>query len=388
VTETVTDSAPRSGYVVSKIAYSGEYGPELDLGLATSPIGAYPEVLESIQSILGMDELSVYDRDPYSHESGSLVVSRYELENVTSSDVIFHPNGSYGMGDEMVRFLSSLGYSRILVTPYSFPNVAEWAKRHSVAYIPLPVDGNGLCDSYSYLMKMDPTDLNRAIVYLDCPNNPTGLADVATVIRVMEYIQECGAIPMLDVAFGEVLMEDCSRLMQCAVDCGGVAIGSLSKVQGLPSVRAGMAVMNNSLACAYNQGGHRLVFTLTGLQKTALNYLYRPHGNNGACIGDEQAQRVADYCYRTNSSMIPALERLGLTILQTDLRTPIQVIVASVMDLYQRLARVGIKTESLQDYQVTLGERLGYGNSAVRLVTPGLDQLDEVIRRIKIALSF
>ena len=54
----------------------------------------------------------------------------------------------------------------------------------------------------------------------------------------------------------------------------------------------------------------------------------------------------------------------------TDLRTPIQVIISNDDQFYQKLAREGVKTTSLNDYSISLANGSGFLDSAVRMLTP------------------
>lgn len=379
----------KTGYVTtSQIKeYQGEYGPIIDLGLGTSPIGPAKELEEPLRQRNPFYELAKYPTDPLHVHTRKLLLDGIGIKGLTYESVIFDGNGSYGAGDEVVRFLAKEGCRQILAPVYSFPNVAQWAHRHCVGYIPIHSSNNlDPLSSIYQILKLG-KQLENAIVYLDYPNNPFGIADPDLMRTLVLHVVQNGGVPLIDLAFGEVLGEEFKEAIQFVVDNGGIALGSLSKTQGLPGLRTGYAILSKKFTTDGYNGGERLVFGINGEAEFVYNQLFFPD-NQGNCLAKIHAQRVAKYNRQTNLILYQMLKNLGLQVLPTDLRTQIQVIHAeNLPDFYQRLRRVGIITESLADYQITLGGRMGYKNSAVRMLTPGPGQLDEVIKRIQIALA-
>jgi histidinol-phosphate/aromatic aminotransferase/cobyric acid decarboxylase-like protein len=372
------------GYVTSEIYYDGHNGPEIDLGLGTSPIGPAPELRLPLKERDPFEVLSSYP-DPLHREIRSLILKYVGLEELDDGCVVLDGNGSYGVGDEIIRFLSWRGHKTLIVPQYSFPNVAQWAARHRINYQPLITEAFSPLSSWERIITLNDDDLNNRIVYIDYPNNPFGITNFELIKDVINKCSKAGATPLVDLAFGEVLGEEFNQVIRYTIDNQGIALCSLSKTQGLPGLRTGYAIISPAFNHDGYNGDQRLVFGLNSEAEFVYKYLFRPK-ERGLCLGQIHAQRVAQYNTETNQRFYEELNNLGLNIAQTDLRTPIQVIISDLPDFYQRLAQEGVKTESLDDYKITLNGRLGYSHSAVRILTPRPGELEEVLRRIKLAL--
>ena len=231
-------------------------------------------------------------------------------------------------------------------------------------------------------------DLSKAAVYMDYPNNPTGVVNLELVRQVVDHVSKHGGVPIVDLAFGEVLGDEFRDVMQFTLDHGGIVLSSLSKTQGLPSLRAGYAIMSDKVTNGYTKS-ERLVFGLSPEAELAYQTLYAQN-EDGITLAQVQAERAATYNIQTNEELTRGLSVLGLRIATTDTRIPIQVIISELPDFHERLAQQGISTESLADYGITLNLRRtkrGYGSSAVRMLTPRPGQLEEVLQRVKLALQ-
>ena len=167
-----------TGYVTKQLAiYDGKNGDEIDLGLAMSPIGYAHELRALMESRDAFSSLCMYPIDPLHSETCQVLIEGIGLQEVSTDAVLFIDNGSYGAGDEMMRFLSHLNYHEVLVSTYSFPNVVQWAKRHKILYTPLPTFLEDPLASLQEVLKMNKSKLYRRIVYMDYPNNPFGVAN-------------------------------------------------------------------------------------------------------------------------------------------------------------------------------------------------------------------
>lgn len=372
------------GYVTTHHEYDGRNGRLIDLGLGTSPIGPAPELREPLRQRDPFYDLSQYSPDPLHTDTRELVIQRIGLNDLDNNCVVFDGNGSYGAGDEVVRYLHLKGRDKLIVPNYSFPNVAQWTERHGVAHSPLDTEHLNPISSLERVLEL--TELEKAIVYIDYPNNPFGLGEPGLVRQVVDHVSQSGGIPIVDLAFGEVLGDEFRSAIQYTIDRGGVCLASLSKTQGFPRARAGYAILPPALTQNGYSGSQRMVFGLAGESEFICQQLFSPDGN-GSCLAKTHADRVAAYNSLTNSKLIGGLESLDLEVKPTDLRTPIQVVVSQLPDFNQRLIREGIVTESLHDYRVTLGNGLkGYDHSAVRMLTPRSGEIEEVLRRVELAL--
>lgn len=381
------------GYVVSaeRKMYDGQYGPEISLGLGNSPIGAAPELRTILQQRDPFHELQNYPKDALHKKTAQVLIEGIGLQGVEPESVIFSGNGSYAAGDEIVRFLALQhnGFNKVMVPAYSFPNVSQWSARHDIPYEPIVTEELNPLASQQRILEMNDADLKNVVVYVDYPNNPFGVYDAQLTRRVVDKVTKAGGIPFVDLAFGETMGREFKDMMQYVYDRDGVSMSSLSKTQGLPDLRVGYALLPKRFINDGYSGDQRLVFGLHHEGEGVLQFLFSKETDNQPTLAERHAQRVSTYNRQTNEQFYAALGGVGLLVAPTSLETQIQVVMSNYPDLYQRLRRVGIVTESLADYAITLGARadLGYKDSAVRMLTPEPSQMDEVINRISIALA-
>lgn len=205
--------------------------------------------------------------------------------------------------------------------------------------------------------------------------------------NVVDHVSRSGGIPLVDLAFGEVLGDEFRAAMQYTLDRDGICLGSLSKTQGLPGLRSGYAILAPKYTSDGYKGDGRLAFGLNREAEFAYQRLFT-RDKNGHTLAQKQAARAAEYNARANAELYAGLAKLGLIVGDTDPRVPIQVIISNLPDLYDRLAKQGLIVESLKDYSVTLRRDVrGYHDSAVRMLTPKPGQVKEVLKRIKAALQ-
>lgn len=396
VTAAETGGQQVLGYVDSHIdrnnRYDGHLGPVIRLGLASSPLGPHPEVETFLEKRRPAQRLSEYPSDPHHTQTSEILLEGLGLSalGLDPKCVRYSGNGSYGMGDEFIRYFTRHGKGDLLVPNYSFPNVAQWAERHGGRYLPIITPDGSPLSAQAAMLELGKNDLESRVVYIDYPNNPTGACDPQLLADVVSHVSLQGGVPFVDFAFSEVLGEEFQALLRHTIDSGGVATGSLSKTQGLPFLRAGWGVV----APRYTKNGYggpeRMVFDLNAEAEDTLQFLYQEyeHPQQGRIRrAQTHAAHVAEYNSETNMHMYAQLESMGLRVHPSDIRTPIQVVESNVYpDLYQRLENVGIETESLSDYAITSGDDR-YGNSAVRMLTPKPGQLPEVLERIAIAVE-
>jgi len=374
------------GYIKSTIDYDNRYGPKIDLGLGESPLGAAPELERALADRSPYHNLAHYSEDPMHRLSAEILLQGIGLSDIPIESVLFNGNGSYGVGDEVIRYLSLVGYGPLYVPTYSFPNVKQWAIRHNNEYRPVPTSRLDPESSLTSILEMPADRFNHAIVYLDYPNNPFGYANSDLIREIIATVSKNGGIPILDMAFGEVLGNEFKRALQYSHDNGGISLASLTKTQGLAKLRLGYSILPETLTCNGYSGEQRLVFGVNDEAEFALQYLFGQKGN-GRTLASQHADKVAKHNLKINKRLYEELELIGLCVGLTDLRTPIQTILSSIPDFYQKLAACGLVTESLHDYQGTLNGQLGFGHSAVRMLTPRPGELQETLRRIRLAVN-
>ncbi|KKQ92372.1 MAG: hypothetical protein UU16_C0017G0004 [Candidatus Woesebacteria bacterium GW2011_GWA2_40_7] len=382
------------GYVATglPVEYRGEYGQIIDLGLAANPSGAAFDA-KKLADLTSTKQIAEYDEDVHHSDIKDLLIEGIGLKNIGNESVIFHPNGSYGAGDEVIRALSNHSHQQgktltVYVPTYSFPNVEQYAARNNARYVPVISDKSFLqSDSLNAVLDMKSNQLSGNVVYVDYPNNPSGVANKDLLRKVVNHVSFHGGIPFVDLAFGEVLGDEFKDGIQYTIDRGGVCVGSLTKTQGLAALRAGYILMNPGLSKNLYSKGEKLVFGLPAHVKNAYTLLFT--GSEGKTLARAQALKAINYNHQTNSKLYEALTNLGLKIAPTIYETPVQIVANANDDLFTRLACVGIKSESLNEYSNTLGKEAskGYGNQAVRILTPRVGMLEETIKRFRVAMQ-
>jgi len=313
-----------------------------------------------------------YSDDVFGKEPKKTLIDYYGF-TMSESAIEFHPNGSYGAGDEIVRLISMLELAnRVIATPQSFPNVAQYCARHSIGYEVLRNGTLSPLDSIRRLINSG-DDLSGAILYLDTPNNPYGQVDMQLTADAIDYAARFGARTFVDLAYADVLgAESMRQLVEHTISKGGFAVGSLSKTFGLAGHRIGWTVMPNDIAENHYNGSQRLVFGINSVSSTLLQLLMSKDTEGGS-IAQRHTEMVINNNVIINTAMYAELSDLGITVHPTDLRVPIQVISDGRDDFFQRIMREGVELESLEDYNGTIPkgmEAYALGNSAVRLLTP------------------
>src|SRR3989344_5976324 len=101
---------PEMGYVLSGIRdYDGKFGEPIILGLGTPPIGIAPELEKPLAERRSGKDLVHYSEDPLHTETRRLIVEGIGLHGIGPECVVLNGNGSYGAGDEVVRYLALEG---------------------------------------------------------------------------------------------------------------------------------------------------------------------------------------------------------------------------------------------------------------------------------------
>lgn len=388
---TIQSRGESLGYVTSsqEKLYDDRNGPEIDLGLGNSPIGAARELKNLLHQRDPFEDLTRYPKDPFHTETAQIIIDGIGLQEVKPDAIVFNGNGSYGAGDELIRYFKSTGINKLYAPSYSFPNVHQWTERHNMEYIPVVTEELNPISAQEHIMQMRDQELKDSVVYIDYPNNPFGIANPQLVRDIVNKVEKAGGIPLVDLAFGEVLGDEYREMIQYVYDHNGAVLGSISKTQGLPSLRCGYTILAEKYTNDGFSRNKRLVFGLNHEAETVLQILYSKPVQGGETIAQVHAKRVKSYNTETNKQLYEALSSLGLVVAPTNLETQIQVVISNYPDFYQRLRKQGLITESLKDYGTTLGNDSvrGYGDSAVRLLTPKPGELDEVIRRITLAIQ-
>lgn len=380
-----------TGYLFGheQLRYDGRHGDVIDLGLGVSPLGPAAELTTRLMNrndMTWLSELAHYPQDPTQRETCRLLLDGMDMTDVPAEAVVFSSQGSIGAADEVVRFLARQGYHTLFVPTYSFPDIYRLAMRSGLRYRPVSGVSLNPLDAAAAMLKLNRSELKGAIVYLDYPNNPFGCADAELMRRLTLHAVRHGALPLVDLAFAEILGDEFRQAAKFVVDNGGIILGSLSKTQGLPHLRLGYAVVSPALLDRGYSGAQRLHFLLSPLANLILRALFE-RSPDQEHLAWHHACRVREHNCRTNRRLYEGLRDMGLTVGCTDERSHLQVVMATVPDLWQRLMRHGVITESLQDYNITLkgcsARCSPFGHQAVRLLTPAPGQLTDVLFRIE-----
>ncbi|GEM_PF-1973725 len=415
-------------------SYTGEYGKEINLVLSQCALGPNRWVLKELQrwrtphgfylgdakyksvkkTILEGWGLNIPQSEKYvrvhpdTQTAQEIFIDRPAIEE---DQVLVHGGGGALGIEEAARVLKRLGYREILAPEYSFPYVDDFAERQGIRYRTIRTASHHPLDSLNQVLSMNPSEIEGKGFYNDYGNTPFGVADAKLTREFVKKVAECGGIPIVDLAFAEVLGKtEFRNIIMEVVGNGGIAIASLSKTQGFPEERGGYSFYNRAIIEAYNKRfpkrkgspentpfeRHKVPFQLHPETEEVMNQLFQlrkmPKDDGSAeqkCFAEVWAQEVADYNEVTNYRMWLGFQKLGFRMpSQTDWRTPTKVIISDLPDLHQRLALVGLRTSSLIHYDQTLRDpRQGYGDSAVRLVTPPPEIYIDVVKRAAIAVE-
>lgn len=365
-----------------------EHGEIINLGLGTSPIGAAPELKLRLARRDLVGDLEEYSEDPFHTKTKGFLLN-YIGVSAETRQVVFGGNGSYGTGDEVIRYLSrSHNCNRIITLPYSFPNTSQWAIRHGLDSTCHGTVERSWEENLATLTQRN--DLAGSVVYIDYPNNPSGQSGSSLLNELIPFIANRGGVPFIDMAFAEVLGDEFKNVAKTTLNNQGIIIGSVSKTQGLPGLRAGWIILSEEHINNGYTPEQQLVFGINREAEEVMQALYSNLQQDGSqtTLADVHARRVSNHNVVVNQELSRTVTELGLHLLPSDLRTSIQVIYdPGGRNLYNAFMQAGIIIESLKDYDSTLpSHRNGYGNSAIRILTPNFSKLDMVLDRIGLAV--
>lgn len=371
--------------VPEQVVPGQDHTVRVDLGLAGATLP--PE-----SSLLNL--LNKWDFDPthYSHDALSIIPAEKLLEGLRVSlnpDNVHFASGAYSALDEVIRHLRINGdFKELIRISMSFPNTMQIAERYKVTVnsISSP-DLNPKTSLENLLNNVEITP--DTIVYIDLPNNPFGTYSLQLTREVIKKTIEGGGIPIIDLAFGEVLGRDFNSIIKLTLDKGGIVVGSLSKTQGLPGLRIGYFILPElsqySQSRLFYPSSQKLVFRLNPRQAEVINYLYSRE--NGLSRAEKHALEVANYNIKTNEKLYKLIEDSKLLPIGDPNESPIQVVLSTnpkIKDLRTALLSCGITTESLLHYgpdPIIKDELLA---TAVRMLTPRPGELENLRERLSL----
>ena len=161
---------------------------------------------------------------------------------------------------------------------------------------------------------------------------------------------------LLDVAFGEYILKESQKIAHLVLNAGGVVIGSISKMQGLPGSRIGYAIFSETLTTKYKKisGDDRLLLDINSIGNEIIHKLFV--GNSlKRSKAQEYAEESAKEIRNINKEIDEVLKNNGLITLSHNGYVPIRAVYGpEIQNLKQWFSDKGILVESLSDYASTI----------------------------------
>ena len=230
----------REVYLQERKSYAG-HTPEagegvLDCSLGVNPYGPPPQALEAIRRF-DLRRLGDY---PHTHAAHDAIVRYWSGQTKLSREDILLADGSVSALYLICALFAKPGAEVAGFLP-SFTDMSVSVEMHGMRYVGvLPGDDTYREDVDALLAVLGP---RTALVYIDCPNNPTGqVLPKAELVRVLERAGELGAYVLIDEAYGDFLPREESILTERERFPHLLVLRTFSKGFGLAGLRAGYAI--------------------------------------------------------------------------------------------------------------------------------------------------
>lgn len=274
-------------------------------------------------------------------------------------------NGS----SELIRLFSEAcledGELALVPTP-SFGEYSNQSRLAGGIVRMLPIEENGLPAVSDALLK------TAKLLFLCNPNNPTGrLLSFDMVQGLVERCEEAGTFLLVDEAFIE-LSDPKESVASLAPDREYLFVmRSLTKSFGVPGLRLGFGVTNESLARILNLA--RIPWSIGSIAASAGEYLL-------GCDGHLRESRVL--IGRENAWLHEALKEIGLLPIQSSVNFILVDIRPARIDsdlLALRMMRKGVLVRDCQSF--------GLGKGFIRVAVRNRDENERLIDALKKAIS-
>lgn len=262
---------------------------------------------------------------------------------------------------QVLSLFDQPAYQVLGVAP-QFPDFVWAVRLRGGIYKSVPIKNGGL----PVQALVDGIEKQTALVYIDNPNNPTGMRFTLNELRaVLERAKRMGAAVLVDEAYGGYMKKSESAICLLSEFSNLLVLRSMSKAWGLASLRAGYIAAGEGLCEALMQISNPYVLPEC-IRLTAAAAL-SDYGFLKTCAAnfDRDKKRLRAALPRT-ITMAPTYDACPICLLTH---------VNSNANLYERMLCVGIKAVDGSCFE-------GLGKNSVRLRLPHCGLMPRLLEAI------
>lgn len=321
-------------------------------------LDSYVDTLYPIDCGLGCNPLGAPDAvaDFWAHYEDSKTERYYDFSQIVELSVkvgdytripperIFFSNGSMTMLSNIFFKLFSEKPKRMLgIGPQFVQAVSEW-RLSGGGYEAVPFDAQTDPERIFDLLMEKIKAERPAVVYIDNPNNPTGLVvSFGAIKQLVQMCKEVDAFLIVDEAYADYLPLECSAMNLTHDFSNLIVTRTFSKGLGLASIRIGYCVVHEELI-----GSIQKIICPFSLSKTSMDL---------ACYvlpGIETfLTRSREHVRTLKNEMTESFRQKGITIWPSHENIPIFLAHHAETSLFAWLSNLGILTESGKHFAAT-----------------------------------
>lgn len=326
----------------------------IDCGLGSNPLGAPPAVQDFWKGYNSESPEKYYDSDLIAE----LSIRVGEYVDIAPERLYFS-NGSISMLSNLFFKMFTQKPKLMLGIGPQFPYaIAEWLYSGG-EYVSEPLDKdedlNGATDRLIKRIR----SVNPTVVFIDNPNNPTGLLFSLEQIEEIAIIcQEAGAYLIVDEAYADYMPMKCSAIPLTDGFFNLIVVRTFSKGLGMASIRLGYCAVPESLA----QFVQNIICPFTPSKISIDMACYVLPGIDGFLIQNR------NYIREKKRELTQAFRQKGFSIWSSHEEVPIFMAYHQTIPIFRWLKELGVITVSGKDFAMTCS---GLDDNFCRIRVPG-----------------
>lgn len=340
--------------------------PVIDCEIGYSPFGCSQWMLSNVG--VGKIDFSAVARYPemfYAELLKPGLIESFSKANLRPENIFFG-HGSFNLAERIIhKFIlpkSMLGYGP------QFNEIPSEMEATGGLYRPIP-----LKEKFAFPLGEIIDELKtgcHSMLYIDNPNNPTGLLILIEVLRQLISVAESvGTIVLIDEAYGDFVPNECSAFNIAREYSNVMVMRSFSKALGLAAQRVGYMAISDALIQYYSKVDVPFEPTLISAHMAKLTLEDR--------LYITQVRELTRGC---KAIIELALKQAGIEILPTHPDVSILMAHKPGVNLFSHFQKMSIKVENGVAYART---NSSMNNSFVRIRVPNQEQTEEVVQRIQ-----
>jgi len=240
----------RDSYLLgAKPILNPDFGP-IDCAVGYSQWGVSPLAAAASREF-DPEKMSAYPELFYDKTLKRAILDRFDGCGV-GNGAVFLGHGSFNLAERLIHKL--VLPERMLGIGPQFNEIPTEFVAAGGDYVTVPIEPGKPFERTTDRLVRELASGQYSMVYLDNPNNPTGsLQPLETVARLAEAAAACGAIMLVDEAYGDFVQDESSAAYLVTRFPNLAVIRSFSKGLGLAACRVGYMFMSTPLANEYRE---------------------------------------------------------------------------------------------------------------------------------------